>query len=173
MKRSRKVDGECYRLVMKARQREIWPATTRTSPGGVDWERGGGGKPTLRPWGSFCEQECGAKVPELPRAGAEGESDLAEAGQEREGSGQMDDDAAHRAQHARAELQQALSQGPHLRSRALGPGGPQAQFLQQHVGGRRQQHAELIGPEIGATGAVDLESLVQLLDPVFDVPALA
>jgi hypothetical protein len=31
--RSRKVDGECCGLVMKARQREIWPARSRTSPG--------------------------------------------------------------------------------------------------------------------------------------------
>jgi len=131
------------------------------------------GSRQFRRGGSFCEQECGAKVPELPRTGTEGEGDLAEAGQEREGSRQVDDDAAHRAQHACAELQQALPQGPDLIAGALGSGGPQAQFLQQDKGSRAEQHPELIGPEIGATGAVDLESLVQFLDPVFDVPALA
>ena len=48
----------------------------------------------------------------------------------------------------------------------------QAQLLHQHVGGGGQQHAELVGPEIAATGAVDLQ-LVQLLDPVLDFAALA
>ena len=158
---------------MEAWRKEIRQAASRASAGGTDWEHGGGGKPTLPPWGSFCEQECGANVPELPRAGPEGEGNLAEAGQVREGSGQMNDDAAHRAQHARAELQQALPQGPDLRAGTLGPFRPQAQFLQQDKGSRAEQHAELIGPEVGATGAAQADALVQFLDAIFHVPALA
>src|ERR1017187_9297466 len=56
--------------------------------------------------------------------------------------------------------------------RTVGACGSQAQLLHQHISGGGQQHAELVGPEIAATGAVDLQ-LVQFLDPVLDLTALA
>ena len=45
-----------------------------------------------------------------------------------------------------------------------------AQLLHQHIGGGGQQHAELVGPEIAATGAVDLKS-VQFIDPALYLAA--
>ena len=63
--------------------------------------------------------------------------------------------AAHRAFQPHAELEQAFTQGAHLRPRTRGAGCPQAQLLEKHVGGRGQQHPKLIGPEARATGAID------------------
>src|ERR1019366_356226 len=68
--------------------------------------------------------------------------------------------------------QQAFAQRPDLSASTVGVCGAQTQLLHQHVGGGGQQHAELVGPEITATGAVDLKS-VQFLDPVLDLAALA
>jgi len=63
--------------------------------------------------------------------------------------------AAHRAFQPHAELEQAFTQGAHLRPRTGGTGRLQAQLLEQHVGGCAQQHPQLIGPEARATGAID------------------
>ena len=62
----------------------------------------------------------------------------------------------YRAFQPHAEFEQAFPQGAHLRPRTRGAGRPQAQLLEQHVGGRAQQHPQLIGPEARATllGAV-------------------
>jgi hypothetical protein len=54
---------------------------------------------------------------------------------------------------------------------ASGAGSPQAQLLHQDIGGG-EQDAELVGPETGATGAVDLE-VVQFFDAILNVTALA
>jgi len=43
--------------------------------------------------------------------------------------------------------------------------------LHQHISCGGQQHAELVGPETAATGAVDLQG-VQFFDPVLDFAAL-
>jgi hypothetical protein len=52
------------------------------------------------------------------------------------------------------------------------PAAPQAQLLHQDIGGVGQQDTELVGPETGATGAVDLE-VVQFLDAILNITALA
>ncbi len=84
----------------------------------------------------------------------------------------MQDHATHRNQHPGAQFQQPFAQGPDLSAGTVGARGPQAQLLHQHVSGGGQQHPELVGPEIAATGAVDLQ-VVQFLDPVLDFAALA
>lgn len=43
-----------------------------------------------------------------------------------------------------------------------GPGDSQTQFLVEHVGSGAQQSPPLVGEEATATGAVDLEAVVQL-----------
>jgi hypothetical protein len=75
----------------------------------------------------------------------------------------MQHDASGRNDHPGAKFQQPLAERPNLCARAAGAGGSQAQLLHQHVGRDSQQHAELVGPEASATGAVDVQ-LVEFLD---------
>ena len=63
---------------------------------------------------------------------------------------------ARRNDHSGAKFQQPLAERPNLGASAVGASGSQAQLLHQHVGRRGQQHAELVGPEASATGAVDV-----------------
>src|SRR3972149_8263560 len=111
-------------------------AATDPSAGAVPRRQGARGKQTLASGDRWRARIVGKGAAELSRTGVQGERDLTETGQEREGSGQMNDDAAHRAHDARAELQQAFPQGADLGAGTGGPGGPQAQFLQRHKGGR-------------------------------------
>src|ERR1035441_9750614 len=69
----------------------------------------------------------------------------------------MHDHAAHRNQYPSAQFQQPFAECPDLSACTVGARGPQAQLLHQHVSGGGQQHPELVGPEIAATGAVDLQ----------------
>jgi hypothetical protein len=73
----------------------------------------------------------------------------------------MHDHAAHRNQYPSAQFQQPFAEWPDLSACTVGARGPQAQLLHQQVSGGGQQHPELVGPEIAATGAVDLQ-VVQL-----------
>jgi len=73
--------------------------------------------------------------------------------------------AANRDDYPSSQLQQPLAQGPDLCPRTLGPCRPQPQLM--------YQHPELIGPELGATGAVDLQAVMQFLEAILDVSALA
>jgi len=84
----------------------------------------------------------------------------------------MNHHPGHRNLHLSAQLQQSFTQSPRLRAGASGPRRPQPQFLHQHIGGRRHQHAELVGPEFRTTGAVDLQTQVQFLEAIFDFPPL-
>src|SRR5207237_9430571 len=52
------------------------------------------------------------------------------------------------------------------------PCSPQSQRLHQDVGSGGEQNPELVGPEAGATGAVDVE-FVQFFYAILDVTALA
>src|SRR5258708_18795711 len=69
-------------------------------------------------------------------------------------------------------MQQAFAQHANLSTGTSSSGSPQAQLLHQYIGSSGEQNAELVGPEAGATGAVDFE-VVQFLDAVFYVTALA
>ena len=84
----------------------------------------------------------------------------------------MQDEAAAGADDMDAQLEQPGPQPAHLGAGARRAGGPQPQFLHEHVGDRRQQHPQLIRPEAAAARAVDLQAIEQLLDPVLDVPAM-
>src|SRR5260370_35474583 len=84
----------------------------------------------------------------------------------------MDDDASYRDQDPSAQLQQSFAQHVNLSAGASGTGSPQAQLLHQDVRRGGGQNAKLVGPEAGATGAVDLE-VVQLLYTILYVTALA
>src|SRR5438445_433706 len=84
----------------------------------------------------------------------------------------MDDDASYRNQHPGPQLQQSFAQHANLSAGTSGTGSPQAQLLHQDVRRGGEQDAKLVGPEAGATGAVDFE-VVQFLDPILYVTALA
>ena len=49
--------------------------------------------------------------------------------------------------------------------------GAQAEFLHEHVGGGRQEDAQLVRPELAAARTVDLQTVEQLLDAVLDIAA--
>src|SRR3989304_7993561 len=124
-----KVMGRVAGPGMPAPQSQSQRSAGDPSAGAVPRGQGAGGKQTPASGDRWRARIVGKEAAELPRAGIQSESDLAEAGPEREGSGQMNDDAAHRAHDARAELQQAFPQGADLGAGTGGPGGPQAQFL--------------------------------------------
>src|SRR6266851_10078665 len=107
----------------------------------------------------------------LAGAGAEREGDVTPGVEERRRGRQMEDDAAHRPDDMDAELEQPLTQRGHLRAGAGGARGPQPEFLHEDVRGGGEEHAQLIGPEAPAARASDLESVVEFLDPIFDVAA--
>ena len=48
----------------------------------------------------------------------------------------------------------------------------QPQFLYEYVCCGGHQHAELVSPEVCATGAANLHSVVQFLNAILEVPAL-
>src|SRR5437867_5159487 len=85
----------------------------------------------------------------------------------------MEHDAAHRPDDMDAELEQSLTQRGHLGAGAGRARGPQPEFLHEHVRGGGEEYAQLIGPEATAARASDLESVVEFLDPIFDVAAAA
>src|SRR5713226_10716636 len=107
----------------------------------------------------------------LAGAGAEREGDVTPGVEEGRRGRQMEDDAAHRPDDMDAELEQALTQRGHLRAGAGRVRGPQPEFLHEDVRGGGEEHAQLIGPEATAARAPDLESVVEFLDPIFDVAA--
>lgn len=71
------------------------------------------------------------------------------------------------------ELQEPLAQRAQLSASTAGARCAQAQLLHEHVGGSRQQSTQLVGEEAPATRAVDLQPVVQLFDPILDLPARA
>ena len=81
----------------------------------------------------------------------------------------MQDDAADRDDDLDAEREQPVAQPGHLGAGARGARGSQPQFLHQDKGGGGQEHAQLIGPEATAARAPDLETVMEFLDPVFNV----
>ena len=85
------------------------------------------------------------------------------------GGWQMQHDAPHRRLDPGAEFHEVFAQGADLSGSEGGARGPQTQFLVEHVGGGAQKGAQLIGEEAAAAGAVDLQAMVQLFDPVLDV----
>src|SRR6266496_126708 len=107
----------------------------------------------------------------LAGAGAEREGDVTPDIEEGRRGRQMEDDAAHRSDDMDAELEQPFTQRGHLSVGAGRPRGPQPEFLHQHIRGGGEEHAQLIGPEATAARASDLESVVEFLDPIFDVAA--
>jgi hypothetical protein len=44
----------------------------------------------------------------------------------------------------------------------------QAKLLHQHIGGGGEQHSQLVGEEVRATGAVDLQSMMQFFEAIVD-----
>src|ERR1035438_10809616 len=87
------------------------------------------------------------------------------------GGGQMQHDAPHGGLHPSAEFHALFAQGADLGRPKGGAGGPQPQFLVEHVGGGGQKPAQLIGEEAAATGAVDFQAMMQFFDSILDVPA--
>ena len=90
----------------------------------------------------------------------------------RERSRQSQDEPAHRDDYLDADLEQFESQRRDLRPRPGGAAGREAQLLQQHVGRGGKQHAQLIGEEARAAGAVERD-VEQFFDPILDLTTLA
>ena len=108
----------------------------------------------------------------LSRRGSECQGHLPECWQERKRRGQVYDHAANRTDHPGAQFQQPFAKCPDLSSGTAGVRGFQTYLLHQYVSGSGQQDAELVGPEVAATGAVNLE-IVQFFDPILDFTTLA
>jgi hypothetical protein len=64
-----------------------------------------------------------------------------------------------------------IAQGVDLSGSEGGPGGPQPQLLVKHVDRGAQQPSQLIGEEAAATGAVNLQAIMQFVYSILDVPA--
>jgi hypothetical protein len=79
---------------------------------------------------------------------------------------QVQHDAPHRRLYPGAEFHEVFAQGADLSGSEGGARGPQTQLLVEHVGGGAQKAAQLIGEEAATAGAVDLQAVVQLFDPV-------
>src|SRR6266851_6002592 len=85
------------------------------------------------------------------RRSADGAGELPPRGQPRECQRQVQDDPPRRALDPHSELDQSLPQRGDLS--VGGRGGPTAQLLKEDVRRQREQDAELVGPELRATGA--------------------
>src|SRR5439155_24225457 len=107
----------------------------------------------------------------LPGAGSECEGHSVPGIEERERGRQVQHDAPYRDHDVSAELEQLLAQGPDLSASQAGARGGAAHLLEQHIGGGAEQHAQLIGPEPRAAGAIDLDPVMELLDPVLELAA--
>src|SRR5882762_775555 len=81
---------------------------------------------------------------------------------------QMQHDTAHRALDPDTEFEQPLAQRAHLGACTLATASTQAKLLHQHVGCGGEQHSQLVGEEVRATGAVDLQSMMQLFEAILD-----
>jgi hypothetical protein len=117
------------------------------------------------------EREARRSVGGLARAGTERKRDVAPRVEVGRRCRQMEDEAAHRHDDVDAEFEQTLPQCGHLGAGARRARGPQPEFLHEHVRRGGEEHAQLIGPEATAAGASDLESVVEFLDPIFNVAA--
>jgi len=106
---------------------------------------------------------------ELSGSCAERDGNAVPGALERERRREMKDDPTDRDLDPHAELDELLAQGRDLRPGAIGVVSREAELLHQHVGCRRHQHAELVGPETRAAGPVDLQAVMQLLEPIFDL----
>ncbi len=88
-------------------------------------------------------------------------------------AGEVQDDAACRADQPPADLEEFESQGGDLGRGQFGSGqGGAAEVIQEHVGRRRQEHTELVGFKIVTTGAVGEEAQLLFLDAVLHLAAL-
>jgi hypothetical protein len=91
----------------------------------------------------------------------------AEGGLMREGTGEEEANAAGVAHDDGAGLEQTAAQNPDLSAGEFSAGQADgAQSLQQDIGERREQQAELVGPPQMATGAIGEQAELTFLDPV-------
>jgi hypothetical protein len=128
--------------------------------------------PTPRPsWRAARDRQTVGRMNGSDR-GAEAPGDLGPRGVIGEGRRQMQHKAAGTGDDPRADLEQAFAQRRDLRARVGGAGRVPPKFLQQDVRGGGEEHAQLVGPEPHATRAIDLEAVMQFLDPILDVAAL-
>ena len=83
--------------------------------------------------------------------------------------GKMQNDSANRFFNPDGNLEQSLTERRDLRSCELGASRTAPSFLHEDVGCSRHQNTELIGKEAGTAGPIDLQTMMQFLDPVFCV----
>jgi hypothetical protein len=86
---------------------------------------------------------------------------------------EMQHDAARGGFDPDSEFEKPLAQRADLRSGELSNSGAQAQFLPQYIGSSSEQHAQLVGQKTGAARAIDLQSVVQLLDAILHIAPIA
>ena len=102
---------------------------------------------------------CRRQADRLPGARAKGEGDVVPSIEVWGRPRQMQDEAADRAADVNAEFEQPVAQPRHLGAGAGGACGAQAEFLHGHVGGGRQEDAQLVRPELAAARTVDLQTV--------------
>ena len=108
---------------------------------------------------------------ELSATDGESGRDAPEGFEERVGLGKMKDEATDRGHNAATDLEQFLAKGLDLGSRKACPCSPVSEFLHEHIGGAGHQDAELVRPEVRAARPIDLESVLEFLDAVLDLPS--
>lgn len=84
-----------------------------------------------------------------------------------------DDDPAHALRDRRADLQQAQPKRAHHGATQLGVRERGSHLLKEHEGCRSHEHAKLVRAEACTARAVDLQVVLELLDPVLAVAAVA
>ena len=89
------------------------------------------------------------------------------------GGRKVEDETADGHDDARTDLQEAVLERGDLGSRELGPPQSETKLLEEGVGRRRAEDAELVPEEARAARAVELEPVVELLYSVLAVAATA
>src|SRR5438093_9567231 len=89
----------------------------------------------------------------------------------RERGGQPQHQATRRGDDLHTDLEQLESQRHDLGPCPGGAARGESQLLKEYVGGGGQLHAQLVGAELGAAGAVEGD-VEQLLDAVLNLAAL-
>jgi hypothetical protein len=108
----------------------------------------------------------------LAGGGADGHRDPTPGVAPRGDVGQMQHEPAHGPFHPDRQFQHALAQRRDLCRGAGRALRLAAQLLEQHIRRRGEQHAELIGPEPGATRPPQGQPVMQCLEPVLHIAPL-
>ena len=72
-----------------------------------------------------------------------------------------------------SQLHQPLTQCGDLRRSKFSPCSPASNFLHENIGGSSHQNTELVGQKLVAARPINLQAVMQFLDPIFHVSSLS